>query len=71
MCGSDCIRREWMVKEVNAVKCQQCDFGMVPSHHAPLSWSLHTLDCSIIVKPRQGSAKDRQGMAVKAKGLKA
>ena len=48
MCGSDCIRREWMVKEVNAVKCQQCDFGMVPSHHAPLSWSLHTLDCSII-----------------------
>lgn len=37
-----------MVKEVNAVKCQQCNFGMVPSHHAPLSWSLHTLDLSII-----------------------
>ena len=45
--GSDSIRREWMVTGGNAVKCQ-CDLGMVRSHHASLSWTLHTLDFSVI-----------------------
>ena len=50
MCGSDCIRREWMVEGGNAVNVSvtwEC-IRMVRSHHAPLSWSLHTLDLSII-----------------------
>ena len=44
----------------------------VPNFWCDFSWlSSQYTYCVIIVKLRQGSGKDRQGMALKAKGLKA
>ena len=52
----------------NSVKCFQCWKNTLKINILKKSDNTQK---NIIVKLRQGSGKDRQGMAVKAKGLKA
>ena len=51
-------------------KCLNMDYELLEAVLLKLCRELKWL-CDIFVKLRQGSGKDRQGMAVKAKGLKA